>query len=39
MDRDDIDYFGQSVRDSLIMVVWTMLGTITVFGLFLALAL
>jgi hypothetical protein len=39
MHKDDIDYFGQSVRDALLMIVWTSIITLLAVGTVLSIAL
>lgn len=38
-DRDDVDYFQMSVRDSLFLMLWVSLATLFGVGIVLALAL
>jgi hypothetical protein len=39
MNKDDIDYFGQSIRDALLMVVWSSIITLIAVGTVLSIAL
>lgn len=38
-DRDDVDYFQMSVRDSLFLMLWVSLATLFGVGIVLSLAL
>lgn len=38
-DREDMDYFGMSVRDSLLTMVWVSLATLFAVGIILSIAL
>jgi hypothetical protein len=39
MDKDDIDYFAMTIRESLSLMFWTSFGTLLAVGAILALAL
>lgn len=39
MNKDDIDYFGQSIRDAFMIVVWTSIATLLAVGTVLSIAL
>lgn len=39
MNKDDIDYFGQSIKDALMIVVWTSIATLLTVGTVLSIAL
>lgn len=39
MNKDDIEYFGQSVRDALTIIVWSSMITLLAVGTVLSIAL
>lgn len=37
--NDSLDYFGQSIKDALMIIVWTTFGTLLVVGTIISIAL